>query len=83
MDIKTETQFSAVKAPWLNNYGDIPATLEYPSTTMFEQLEIMANKYPNHIAFDFMGKKTTYKTFISQVHICARALKAIGTRPGD
>ena len=83
MDIKTETQFSAVKAPWLNNYGDIPATLEYPTTTMFEQLEIMANKYPNYIAFDFMGKKTTYKTFISQVHICARALKAIGTRPGD
>lgn len=83
MDIKTETQFSAVKAPWLNNYGDIPATLEYPTTTMFEQLEIMANKYPDYTAFDFMGKKTTYKTFISQVHICARALKAIGTRPGD
>ncbi len=83
MDIKTETVTSGVKAPWLNNYGDIPASLEYPTCTMFERLEEMADKYPEYIAFDFMGKKTKYKDLVKQIHICARALKAIGTRPGD
>ena len=83
MDIISETPKTEVKAPWLKNYGDIPATLEYPTCTMFERLEQIANDYPEAIAFDFMGKKTKYKDLIKQIHICARALKAIGTRSGD
>ena len=71
------------KAPWLNFYGDTEKTLDYPDCTMFERVEQMAKQYPDYIALDFMGKKTTYKRLCHQIEICARALKAIGTRPGD
>ena len=72
-----------VKAPWLANYGDIPAHLAYFEGTMFELVEAVAQKYPKYIAFDFMGRSTTYAEFVSQVHACAKALKYIGIRPGD
>lgn len=72
-----------VRTPWLANYGDIPAHLQYFDGTMFEMVEAVAEKYPKNIAFDFMGKSTDYASFVSQVHACARALKSIGIRPGD
>ncbi|MCQ2436321.1 MAG: AMP-binding protein, partial [Clostridia bacterium] len=72
-----------VKAPWIKNLGDIPATLEYFQGSMWEKVEEISRQYPDNIAYDFMGKKTTYKEFAKQVNICARALKAIGIRNGD
>ena len=54
-----------VKAPWLANYGDIPAHLAYFEGTMFELVEAVAQKYPKYIAFDFMGRSTTYAEFVS------------------
>ena len=50
-----------IKAPWLKFYGDVPHTLDYPKTTMFEEVEKLSKQYPDYIAYDFMGKKTTYK----------------------
>lgn len=72
-----------VKTPWLNNYGDVPAHLDYPQCTMWEAVEKIANEYPLNIAYEFMGRKTTYKRFAHEVEICARALKSIGIREGD
>ncbi len=72
-----------VKAPWLDHYGDIPATLTYREGTMWDAVEEIAARYPDHIAYDFMGRRTPYRTFARQVGICARALKAIGIRPDD
>ena len=28
-----------VKAPWIKNLGDVPARLEYPDCSMYENLE--------------------------------------------
>ena len=71
------------KAPWLNNYGDVPKTLEYYPGTMWEMVEDAANSRPDHIAYDFMGKSTTYTKFKENVHACAKALCAAGVKPGD
>lgn len=80
---KVETFSVETKTPWFKNYGDIPHTLNYPRCTMYEKLLEIAEKYPNEIALDFMGRQTTYKKLCYEITICARALKAIGTRPGD
>lgn len=74
---------SKVKAPWLDHIGDIPATLEYPEGSMYDAVKEAADKYPDYIAFDFMGKSTTYKTFIEKIETCAKSLKTIGVREGD
>jgi len=33
----------------------------------FEALEKTAQQYPNNIAFDFMGRPTTYKKLVQEV----------------
>lgn len=71
------------KTPWKDNLGDLPMHLEYFEGTMFEAVKKIAEQYPNNVAFDFMGKKTTYKKLIEQIEICAKALKTIGVREGD
>ncbi len=72
-----------VKKPWLKSLGDIPATLIYYQGSLYGAIEKIAEQYPNYIAYDFMGRSTTYKKFVADVNQCARALKAIGIRPGD
>ena len=71
------------KAPWKDCLGDVPMHLEYFEGSMFEALEACAKKYPNHVAYDFMGKSTTYKKLVQEIETCAKALKTIGIREGD
>lgn len=71
------------KTPWIAHLGGVPATLDYFEGSMYDRIEYIASKYPNNIAFDFMGKSTTYKEFLKNVQRCARSLKTIGIRAGD
>lgn len=72
-----------IKTPWYKNLGDVPQTIDYNHGSIFDAVTEIADKYPNYIAFDFMGKSTTYKHFVQQVEACARSLKTIGIREGD
>ena len=72
-----------VRAPWLNNYGDVPKTLEYFDGTMWEMVEKAAQTRPDHVAYDFMGRSTAYSRFRENVHTCAKALRAAGVKPDD
>lgn len=71
------------KTPWINHTGDIPTHLEYPKGSLFDALKEVAEKYPQNVAFDFMGKPTTYKTLTEKIEKCAKSLKTIGIREGD
>ena len=71
------------KTPWADHLGDVPLHLEYFEGSMFEALENIARQYPDNIAFDFMGKSTSYRRLIEETERCARALKTIGVREND
>ena len=71
------------KRPWLSSMGDVPANLEYFQGSMVEMLENNAILYPNSIAFNFMGKSTTYKEMVANIEKCARSLRTIGVREND
>ncbi len=71
------------KTPWEAYMGDVPMHLDYFEGTMFKMLEQVAQRYPDYVAFDFMGKSTTYQKLVQQVKICAKALTAIGVREGN
>lgn len=73
----------SAKAPWKSHLGEVPFTLDYFDGSMFEAVEKIAEKYPNNVAFDFMGRSTTYKTLVREVEDCAKALRTIGVREGD
>ena len=74
---------NTVKTPWYKFLNGVPAHLDYFQGSMFDKVSWIAEQYPNNIAFDFMGKSTTYKKFIKKTEMCAKALKTIGIREGD
>ena len=57
--------------------------LTYFEGTMFDAIAQIAEKYPNNVAFDFMGKSTTYAQLVQNIETCAKALRAIGIREND
>ena len=71
------------KTPWKDHLGDVPFTLDYFDGTMYEKVEEIAKKYPNYIAFDFMGKPTTYRELTRNVELCAKSLSMLGIREND
>ncbi len=72
-----------IKTPWLKYYGVVPHHLNYPECTMTGAVEQVAKQYPDYIAYDFMGKKTTYEKAVQDIHLCAKALRAIGVKEND
>ena len=71
------------KTPWAGHTGGVPLHLDYFEGSMFEAVEQIAKQYPDNIAFDFMGKSTSYSALIEKITTCAKALKAMGIQPGD
>ena len=68
------------KTPWENFMGGVPMHLDYFDGSMYDAVKAIAEKYPNNVAFDFMGKSTTYKSMMADIEKCAKALKTIGVR---
>ena len=73
----------STNAPWLAYYGNTPASLSYPDKTMYQLVADTAATYPNHTAYVFQGKKTTYAQFLQRVDAAARGLYRSGIRKGD
>ena len=71
------------KTPWESHAEGVPMHLEYFEGSMFDAIAKSADRYPNSIAFDFMGKSTSYRRLVQNIESCAKALKTIGVRSGD
>ena len=71
------------KTPWAPFMGEVPMHLDYFEGSMFQAVEKIARQYPENVAFDSMGKSTTYPEMIREIERCARALKAIGVKEND
>ena len=76
-------ELTTARMPWAPYMGDVPLHLEYFEGSMFDKVAAVAERYPDNIAFDFMGKSTTYRQLIREIERCAKALKTIGVREGD
>ena len=73
----------SASAPWVRFYGNTPASIDYPYTTMYQQLSDTAKRYPDNIAYNFMGKETSFRTFLGRIDAAAKGLTAMGLRRGD
>ena len=69
--------------PWLQFYGDVPETLEYPRITLYEALLRSAAAHPDAIAVDFFGSTLTYRELSDEIDRCASLLAALGLGAGD
>ena len=50
---------------------------------MVDVVRATADRYPDHVAYEFMGKKTTYAELIRQIDRTSDALRQIGVRKGS
>ena len=73
----------SASAPWRKYYGTTPISLDYPNLTMYQLLQQTARQYPESIAYDFKGKKTSYREFLARIDAAARGLTAMGIQKGD
>ena len=73
----------SASAPWLKFYGETPANLTYPRKTIYEMIRDTAERFPDNIAYEFMGKQTTYAQFLTRIDLTAQSFLAMGVRKGD
>ena len=72
-----------VKTPWYPFMNGIPEHLDYQECSMCEAVEKIAQKYPDHIAYEFMGRLVSYRKAVAAIHECAHALRAAGIQEND
>lgn len=72
-----------IAAPWLSAYGDVPAELKYPETTLSETVLGTAAENPDFPALSFMGRKISFSQLALDIDEAARAFYNIGVRPGN
>ncbi|WP_166268821.1 long-chain fatty acid--CoA ligase [Marinobacter caseinilyticus] len=62
---------------------DLPKTLTLPKTSVFTNLAISAQRYPDHTAIVFYDSKIRYSDLLSEVEALAGYLQAQGVQKGD
>lgn len=70
------------KQPWYKYYSN-QEKIEYPDGSIYELIEKTAESYPFYDAYEYYGKKVTYREFIIQIKKTATALLALGVKEGD
>ena len=72
--------FDRHHAVWPEN---VPHTLTLPRTSLYENLEISARRYPDRAAIIYYDRKLSYKTLDAEVNRLAGFLQAQGVAAGD
>lgn len=72
-----------VETEWYKYYDGIPKHLDYPNNTIYEFLEDNSKDRMSLIAYNYFGKKGTYKNLLDKIDMVARSFKALGVKEGD
>ena len=70
------------REPWYKYYGS-NNKINYPDLTIYELIEKTANTYPSNYAYEYYGKKVTFREFITKIKKTASALTNLGVQEGD
>ena len=72
-----------VETNWYKFYENTPRHLDYPDISIFEMLEKNSLSRLNLIAYNYFGKKATYKKLFAEIEDCAKALMNTGIKEND
>lgn len=71
------------KHPWDKYYDKDKRTIEVPNVSVYEYIRDCNKDNLDEIALNYFNKKMTYRAFLNEINICARALRSQGIREGD
>lgn len=72
-----------IPAPWSKYYTDDEINIKIPNISLYKQILQTASKYPNNIAYRYLGKNVSYKKFIKQIDKAAISFKKLNIKKGD
>lgn len=70
------------REPWEKYYSN-NKRIECPDLTIYELINKTASFYPFHYAYEYYGKKVTYREFIMKIKRTASSLLELGVKQGD
>ncbi len=73
----------SIPMPWAKYYTDDELNIKIPNISIYEQVRLSSERYPNYIAIKYMGKKITYKKFIQLINRASVSFKKLGIKKGD
>ncbi len=68
--------------PWYKYYSK-DVDIEYPKVSIYELIEKTSESYPFYDAYEYFGKKVTYREFMIQIKKTASALMELGVKEND
>lgn len=72
-----------IPTPWSKYYTDEELNIKIPNISLYKQMKNTASKYPNNIAYRYLGKNVSYEKFIKQIDKAAIAFKKLNIKKGD
>jgi len=72
-----------LNAPWSKFYKDSELNITIPDISMYDEVKSSTNKYPNNLAYEYFGKKVTYKKFLNEIDNVALSFYNLGIKKGD
>jgi long-chain acyl-CoA synthetase len=69
--------------PWIKNYEGYPPKLVYPDRTMYGCIAFSAKTFPDHDAFEYVGRNVKYKVMIREIDRIAACFDNLGINEGD
>lgn len=72
-----------IPAPWSKYYTEKEQNIKIPNISMYEQVKRSAYKYPNYPAYEYFGKKVSYRKFLAQIDKAAISFQKLGVKKGD
>ncbi len=72
-----------IDAPWIKYYKEEDLKYKIPDISIYEQVKMSKEKYPNNVAVQYMGRKINYTKLMKKIDIAAKGFNDLGIKKGD
>ena len=83
MNIFDRIKQSKTNNLWTDYYTKEEWNFKLDDISIYQFMESKANNYLNTYAYNYFGKEVTYKEFLKQIDLCAKAFKTSGIKKGE
>ena len=71
------------KHPWDKYYDKDKREIEVPNRSAYEYMRDCNQGNLDKVSLNYFNRKMTYRTFLNEINVCAKALRSQGIREGD